>query len=69
MEDRPIYIKEFYTLEQLSEELNLTPRALKEEIASGKLRAAKIRKKHIIQREDIKAWLDRNTAEQEQGRK
>lgn len=60
MEDKQIVIKEFYTLEQLSKELDLTERALREEVKAGHIRASKIRKKYILQREDIKAWLDSN---------
>lgn len=69
MEDRPIYIKEFYSLEQLSNEIDITVRTLREEIKAGKLRASKTGNRYILQREDIKAWLDSNAAEQEQDRK
>lgn len=58
MEENTTYFKEFYTLEQLSAELDITVRTLREEIKKGKLPASKIGHKYIMQREDIKSWLD-----------
>ena len=57
-EEKLAYLKEFYTLEQLSTELNITVRTLREEIKDGKLRASKTGNRYVIQREDIKKWLD-----------
>ena len=59
MDDEKLaYLKEFYTLEQLSTELNITVRTLREEIKSGDLKASKTGNRYVIQREDIKAWLN-----------
>ena len=58
MTETTAYIKEFYTLEQLSTELNITVRTLREEIKTGKLKASKKGNRYIMQRQDIKAWLD-----------
>jgi len=57
-EEKLAYLKEFYTLEQLSTELNITVRTLREEIKDGKLKASKTGNRYVIQREDIKKWLD-----------
>ena len=54
------YLKEFYTLEQLSNELNITVRTLREEIKSGNLKASKTGNRYVIQREDVKKWLDKS---------
>jgi len=54
------YLKEFYTLEQLSNELNITVRTLREEIKDGKLKASKTGNRYVIQREDVKKWLDKS---------
>ena len=57
-EEKLAYLQEFYTLEQLSTELNITVRTLREEIKDGKLKASKTGNRYVIQREDIKKWLD-----------
>ena len=60
MEEIKAYIKEFYTLEQLSNELSITIRTLREEIKSGSLKASKTGNRYIIQRADIISWLNAN---------
>lgn len=51
-------IKEFYNLDQLSEELNISKQTLRKEIADGKLKAAKKCGRLIITRDAIIEWLD-----------
>lgn len=58
MTEQTVYIKEFYTLEQLSAELNITVRTLREEIKTGKLKASKKGNRYIMQRQDIVEWLE-----------
>lgn len=55
-----VYLKEFYTVEQLSEELNITEKYLRQQISAGDLIASRTANRYILQREDIKAWLDSN---------
>lgn len=55
-----MYIKEFYTLEQLEKEINFNKRSLREVIKQGRLKASKIGNGYIVQREDIIAWLNDN---------
>lgn len=57
MKDESIYIKEFYTLEQLSEEINFNVRSLREHIKKGKLKASKIGNGYILTRDNILQWL------------
>lgn len=52
------YLKEFYTVEQLSTELDITQQTLRELIRSGELKAGKLANKYVIQREDIKEYLE-----------
>lgn len=52
------YLKEFYTVEQLSTELDVTQQTLRELIRSGELKAGKLANKYVIQREDIKEYLE-----------
>ncbi len=52
------YLKEFYTVEQLSKELDITEKYLRKEIQTGKLAASRTANRYVMQREDIKAWLD-----------
>lgn len=56
--EKPIYIKEFYTLEQLEQEINFNVRSLREQIKQGKLKASKVGNGYILQRENIIAWLN-----------
>lgn len=60
--EKAIYIKEFYTLEQLEQEINFNKRSLRECIKQGKLKASKIGNGYIVQREDIIEWLNNNKA-------
>lgn len=55
-----VYLKEFYTVEQLSEELNITEKYLRQQISAGDLIASRTANRYILQREDIKSWLDEN---------
>lgn len=54
------YLKEFYTVEQLSTELDITQQTLRELIRNGDLKAGKLANKYVIQREDIKEYLDKS---------
>lgn len=50
-------LKEFYTLEQLSKELNFNIQTLRIYIKSGELKASKVGTRFVVSRDDIKAWL------------
>lgn len=54
------YIKEFYTLEQLSREFNMAVPSLRKFIKDGELKAYKIGNRYMTTREDITAWLKAN---------
>lgn len=53
------YIKEFYTVEQLSRELDITQNTIRELIRNGELKAGKLASKYVITREDIKDYLNK----------
>lgn len=54
------YIKEFYTLEQLSNEINITIPSLRKFIKEGKLKASKVGTIYCVTRENINDWLKDN---------
>ena len=51
------HIKEFYTLEQVSQELDFNVRVLREFIKQGKLQAHKVGTRYVCTREEIQAWI------------
>lgn len=53
-------LKEFYTLEQLSKELNFNIQTLRAYIKNGELKASKVGTRYIVSREDINKWLKDN---------
>lgn len=53
-------LKEFYNLEQLSEELGISKTGLKGYVKNGELKVSKVANKYIVQRENIKQWLNAN---------
>lgn len=53
-------IKEFYTLEQLSNEINITIPSLRKFIKEGKLKASKVGTIYCVTRENINDWLKDN---------
>lgn len=54
------YIKEFYTLDQLAEEIKINKQSIRKFIRNGELKAHKVGTRLIITREDINEWLKRN---------
>lgn len=60
MEDKQAYLKEFYTLEQLANDINMTVQSLRKFIKAGDLQAYKVGNRYMVTREDIKAWLEHN---------
>lgn len=62
MADKEAYLKEFYTLEQLSNEINMAVPSLRKFIKDGQLKAYKIGNRYMVTREDINAWLKDNRA-------
>ncbi len=62
MENKIPILKEFYTLEQLSKEINIAIPSLRKFIKEGELKASKLGTKYVISREDIKKWLEENRA-------
>lgn len=57
------YIKEFYTLNDLSTQLGISIQTLRKYISDGKLKASFIGKQYIIDRSDIKDLLNNNKCE------
>lgn len=51
------YLKEFYTLEQLSKELNMNIQTLRKFIKEGKLTASKVGTRYIVTRDAIRQLL------------
>lgn len=51
------YLKEFYTLEQLSKEINMAIPSLRKFIKDGELKAYKIGNRYMTTREDIAEWI------------
>ena len=60
MENKIPILKEFYTLEKLSKEINIAIPSLRKFIKEGELKASKLGTKYVISREDIKNWLEEN---------
>lgn len=54
--------KEFYTLEQLSKEIEINPISLRRFIKEGTLKASKVGNRYIVDREDIKEMLKNKKA-------
>ena len=61
-EDKICYLKEFYTLEQLSKEISIAIPSLRNFIKSGDLKASKVGNRYVITREQVKTWLENNRA-------
>lgn len=59
-ENRQSYIKEFYTLDQLAEEIHMNKQSLRKFIRAGELTAYKVGNRYMVTREGVKAWLERN---------
>lgn len=60
MNKRIDYVKEFYTLEQLSQELGFNVRVLREYVKKGELKASKVGTRYITTRDNINKWLKDN---------
>lgn len=58
--EKTVYVKEFYTLEQLSTEINMTVQSLRAFIKSGELKASKIGNRYMVTRDNINEWLKNN---------
>lgn len=58
--EKPFYIKEFYTLEQLGKDLNFNIQSLRKFVKDGELKASKLGTKYVVKRDDIIKWLDDN---------
>lgn len=58
--EKTLYVKEFYTLEQLGNELDFNIQSLRKFVKAKELQAAKVGTKYVIKREDIIKWLDSN---------
>lgn len=54
------YIKEYYTLEDLTKEFNMNIQTLRIYIKEGKLKASKVGVKYIITRDNINKFLKAN---------
>lgn len=58
--EKTLYVKEVYTLEQLSNELDFNIQSLRKFIKNGELTASKVGTKYVIKRDDLIKWLDNN---------
>lgn len=64
--EKNLYIKEFYTLEQLSNELNMNIQTLRKIVKAGELKVSKIGNRYIAKRDDINKWLESNVLTKKQ---
>lgn len=64
--EKNLYIKEFYTLEQLSNELNMNIQTLRKIVKAGELKVSKIGNRYIVKRDDINKWLENNVLTKKQ---
>jgi len=53
--------KDFYTVKDIAEELQVTEKALRYQIKGGKLMASKVLGKYVISAENYKKYIDENT--------
>ena len=58
--DKQAYLKEFYTLDQLAEEINMNVQSIRKFIKAGDLTAYKVGNRYMVTRDDVRAWLERN---------
>lgn len=62
--------KDFYTVKDIAEELQVTEKALRYQIKAGKLEASKVLGKFVVSAENYKKYIDDNAitaAEEENG--
>lgn len=62
--------KDFYTVRDIAEELQVTEKAVRYQIKEGKLEASKVLGKFVVTAENYKKYIDENTitaAEEENG--
>lgn len=62
--------KDFYTVRDIAEELQVTEKAVRYQIKQGKLISSKVLGKYVITAENYKKYIDENTitaAEEENG--
>lgn len=52
-------MKDFYLLTELSEMLEMNIRTLREYVRKGELKASKVGRKYIVQKEDFNAFLEK----------
>ena len=52
--------KDFYTIKDISEELQVTEKAVRYQIKGGKLTASKVLGKYVISAENYKKYIDEN---------
>lgn len=60
MNDKTTYNKDFYTLEQLSQEIDIRIPSLRKFIKNKELKASKVGNRYIIKKEDVIEWLNNN---------
>jgi len=53
--------KDFYTVRDVADQLQVKDKAVRNLIASGKLKASKVLKKWIITADNFKAFIDSNS--------
>ena len=66
MEDRTAHVKEFYTLDQLAEEININKQSIRKSIRSGELTAYRVGNRYIVTRDGVLSWLEQNRVEKNQ---
>jgi predicted transcriptional regulator len=52
--------KDFYTVKDIAEELQVTEKALRHQIKGGKLIASKVLGKYVVSAENYKKYIDAN---------
>lgn len=50
-------VKDFFTVKELADSLNILPDSLRQHIRSGKLKAAKINGSYIIDKAEVERYL------------
>ena len=58
--ENTLYVKEFYTLDQLGKDLNFSIQSLRKFVKDGELVASKVGTKYVVKRDDIIKWLNNN---------
>ena len=56
-------IKDFYTVRDIAEQLQVQEKAVRRLITTGELKASKVLNKWVVTAENLKSFIDANTTE------